>query len=142
MVQTNCLIYLPCNDIKWFTDCQLNTHGYLHKGILRLSFLKLPNELLIFKIVVFLFYPFHYYINKIKGVRIEHVKDLPMWCEVIHDRNMGNDAYFLRAKMVRDADGFGFMVRQAHQRIQVSGMVWDYICLGSCRDMWELLWGE
>lgn len=55
-------------------------------------------------------YGSHYYINKIKGVRIEHVKDLPMWCEVIHNRNMGNDAYFLRAKMVRDADGFDFMV--------------------------------
>lgn len=54
-------------------------------------------------------YGSHYYINKIKGVRIEHVKDFPMWCEVIHERNMGNDAYFLRAKMVREADGFGFM---------------------------------
>lgn len=27
-----------------------------------------------------------------------------MWCEVIHDKNMGNDAYFLKAKMVRDAN--------------------------------------
>lgn len=44
----------------------------------------------------------HYYINKLKGVKIEHVKSKPMWCEVIHDRNMGNDAYFLTAKMVRD----------------------------------------
>ena len=65
MVQTNCLINLLCNDIKSFTACQLNTHGYLPQEILHLSFLKLPNELLIFKIVVFLFYPFHYYINKI-----------------------------------------------------------------------------
>lgn len=44
----------------------------------------------------------HYYINKLKGVKIEHVKSQPMWCEVIHDRNMGNDAYFLDAKMMRD----------------------------------------
>ena len=29
MVQTNCLINLLCNDIKSFTACQLNTHGYL-----------------------------------------------------------------------------------------------------------------
>lgn len=27
-----------------------------------------------------------------------------MWCEVIHEKNMGNDAYFLRAKMVKDKD--------------------------------------
>lgn len=23
-----------------------------------------------------------------------------MWCQVVHEKNMGNDAYFLRAKMV------------------------------------------
>lgn len=28
------------------------------------------------------------------------MKDMPMWCEVIHEKNMGNDAYFLVAKMV------------------------------------------
>ncbi len=44
----------------------------------------------------------HYYIQKIKGVRIEYVKDVPMWCEVIHQKNMGNDAYFLKARMVND----------------------------------------
>lgn len=44
----------------------------------------------------------HYYIKKIKGVRIEYVKDLPMWCEVIHQKNMGNDAYFLKVSMVSD----------------------------------------
>ena len=46
----------------------------------------------------------HYYIDKISGVRIEHIKNQPMWCEVIHDRNMGNDAYFLKAKMVKDKE--------------------------------------
>lgn len=47
-------------------------------------------------------YGSHYYIDKINGVRIEHVKNQPMWCEVIHDKNMGNDAYFIRARMVND----------------------------------------
>ena len=46
----------------------------------------------------------HYYIGKIRGVRIDHVRDMPMWCEVIHEKNMGNDAYFLCAKMVRDRE--------------------------------------
>ncbi len=58
-------------------------------------------------------YGSHYYVDKIPGVKIEHVKDEPMWCEVIHDKNMGNDAYFLRAKMVRKAEGFGFMVQDS-----------------------------
>lgn len=46
----------------------------------------------------------HSYIEKIKGVKIEHVRNLPMWCEVVHEKNMINDAYFLNAKMVRDGD--------------------------------------
>lgn len=37
----------------------------------------------------------HYYIDKIEGVKIENVEGLPLWCEVIHEKNMGNDAYFL-----------------------------------------------
>lgn len=49
-------------------------------------------------------YGSHYYIDQIKGAKIEYVKDMPMWCEVIHEKNMGNDAYFLKAKMVRDAE--------------------------------------
>ena len=50
-------------------------------------------------------YGSHYYIDKIKGVRIEQIKDIPMWCEVIHEKNMGNDAYFLLgAKMVNDTN--------------------------------------
>lgn len=49
-------------------------------------------------------YGSHYYIEKIEGVRIENVKNQPMWCEVIHEKNMGNDAYFLNAKMVSDSE--------------------------------------
>jgi hypothetical protein len=49
-------------------------------------------------------YGSHYYIEKIPGVRIENVKNLPMWCEVIHEKNMGNDAYFLNAKMINESD--------------------------------------
>lgn len=48
-------------------------------------------------------YGSHYYITKIEGVRIENVKNAPMWCEVIHEKNMGNDAYFLiGTKMIGD----------------------------------------
>ena len=46
----------------------------------------------------------HSNIRKIEGVRIEHVKNLMMWCEVVHGKNMINDAYFLKAKMVKDGD--------------------------------------
>lgn len=55
----------------------------------------------------------HYYIDKIEGAKIEKVKNQPMWCEVIHEKNMGNDAYFLEAKMVKEAKGFGFMLQDA-----------------------------
>jgi hypothetical protein len=46
----------------------------------------------------------HYIIEKIEGVKIEHIRNLPMWCEVIHERNMINDAYFVRAKMLKDEE--------------------------------------
>ena len=49
-------------------------------------------------------YGSHYYINKIKGAKIEHVKGLRMWCEVVHEKNVMNDAKFLRSKMVSDGD--------------------------------------
>ena len=49
-------------------------------------------------------YGSHYYINQIKGAKIEYVDNLPMWCEVIHEKNMGNDAYFLKVKMVKDEE--------------------------------------
>lgn len=47
----------------------------------------------------------HYYIDKIEGVRIEKIKDQPFWCEVIHEKNMGNDAYFLLGiKRIKDVN--------------------------------------
>lgn len=46
----------------------------------------------------------HYHINEIKGVNIERVENQRMWCEVVHEKNMINDAYFLNAKMVRDSE--------------------------------------
>ena len=50
-------------------------------------------------------YGSHYYIEEdIKGAIIEYVENLPIWCEVIHEKNIGNDAYFLKAKMVRDSE--------------------------------------
>ena len=49
-------------------------------------------------------YGSHYYIDKIKGAKIEYVKDLPMWCQVVHEKNMGNDAYFLNAKLINEND--------------------------------------
>ena len=49
-------------------------------------------------------YGSHYYIDKIKGAKIEYAKNLPMWCQVVHEKNMGNDAYFLGARMVKDAE--------------------------------------
>ena len=48
-------------------------------------------------------YGSHYYIDKIPGVRIERVRELPMWCEVVHDKNMGNDAYSIKARTVKDS---------------------------------------
>jgi len=48
-------------------------------------------------------YGSHAYIGKIPGVKIEFVNDSLQWCEVVHDRNMVNDAFFIRgAKMVTD----------------------------------------
>ena len=48
-------------------------------------------------------YGIHYYIDKIKDIHIEKIKELPKWCEVIHEKNMGNDAYFLlSSKMIKD----------------------------------------
>jgi len=45
----------------------------------------------------------HYYIDNIKGVHIVHVSDKSMWCEVVHEKNILNDANFiLHTKMVMD----------------------------------------
>ena len=49
-------------------------------------------------------YGSHYFIEKIPGAKIEYVPEPLMWCEVIHEKNMGNDAYFLMASMVNDID--------------------------------------
>lgn len=50
-------------------------------------------------------YGSHYYIDRIPDVKIERIKNRPMWCEVIHEKNMGNDAYFLLgARMVSDGE--------------------------------------
>ena len=49
-------------------------------------------------------YGSHYYVVKIPGVHIEQISDSRMWCEVIHEKNMGNDAYFLRASMEKDCE--------------------------------------
>lgn len=47
----------------------------------------------------------HYHIEKIPNAKVDHVKTLPMWCEVVHEKNMINDANFiLNTKMVRDVD--------------------------------------
>lgn len=47
----------------------------------------------------------HYYIDKIKGAKIEHIKTKPMWCEVVHEKNILNDANFLLCtKIVRNKD--------------------------------------
>ena len=45
----------------------------------------------------------HYYIDNIEGAKIEHIKTKPMWCEVVHEKNILNDANFiLHTKMVED----------------------------------------
>ena len=47
----------------------------------------------------------HYNIDKIKGAWIENVKSQPMWCEVVHEKNMINDANFIfRTKMIGDSE--------------------------------------
>ena len=49
-------------------------------------------------------YGSHYYIDRIKGVKIEYVPNMSLWCEIIHEKNMCNDAYFLGAKMQKDSE--------------------------------------
>ena len=47
----------------------------------------------------------HYYIDQMKGARIVHVKTEPMWCEVVHEKNMLNDANFIiGTKLVGDSE--------------------------------------
>ena len=50
-------------------------------------------------------YGSHYFILRIPGAHIEYIEDSPLWCEVVHERNMCNDAFFLRGiKVVRDCE--------------------------------------
>lgn len=72
-------------------------------------------------------YGSHYYIEKIPGVKIENIKNQPMWCEVIHEKNMGNDAYFLGAKMVREAKGFGFMFQDSFFKYGLGVYLFRYL---------------
>ncbi len=72
-------------------------------------------------------YGSHYYIEKIPGVKIENVKNQPMWCEVIHEKNMGNDAYFLNAKMVREANGLGFMFQDLSFKYGIGNYLFRYL---------------
>ena len=44
----------------------------------------------------------HAAIKKIEGAKIECVKNLRMWCEVVHEKNVMNDAKFLTVNMVKD----------------------------------------
>ena len=57
-------------------------------------------------------YGSHYFLDRIKGAKIEYVSDLPLWCEIIHERNMCNDAYFVGAKMLKDREALkcGFAI--------------------------------
>ena len=49
-------------------------------------------------------YGSHALIERIKGVKIECIKKQRMWCEVVHEKNVMNDAKILTANMVRDND--------------------------------------
>lgn len=47
----------------------------------------------------------HSRIDKKEWLKIEHVKTEPMWCEVVHEKNMINDANFIvGTRMVRNND--------------------------------------
>ena len=46
----------------------------------------------------------HATIEKIRDAKIECIKNLRMWCEVVHEKNVMNDAKFLTVQMVRDKD--------------------------------------
>ena len=48
-------------------------------------------------------YGSHATIEQITGMKIECIKNQRMWCEVVHEKNVMNDAKFLTFNMVRDA---------------------------------------
>lgn len=72
-------------------------------------------------------YGSHYYIDTIKGAKIKYVYSQPMWCEVIHDKNMGNDAYFLNARMVKEVEGFGFMFQNSSIKYGVGVYLFHFL---------------
>ena len=47
-------------------------------------------------------YGSHATIEKIKDVKIECIKNYRMWCEVVHEKNVMNDAKFFTFDMVKD----------------------------------------
>lgn len=59
-------------------------------------------------------YGSHSYLHRLEGARIEYVGGEPMWCEVVHEKNMDNDAFHLAARMVTDSQSlrrnFGLQV--------------------------------
>ena len=69
-------------------------------------------------------YGSHYYIDKIEGAKIEYVKDVPMWCQVVHEKNMGNDAYFIGAKMVNQES---LLITDFGIQEEVKHGVWMYL---------------
>lgn len=72
-------------------------------------------------------YGSHYYIDKIKDAKIEYISDVPMWCQVVHEKNMGNDAYFLNAKMVRDAEGFGILFQNSSSKSGIGTYLFHFL---------------
>ncbi len=70
----------------------------------------------------------HYYIEEIKGAKIEHVKSEPMWCEVVHEKNMINDANFLvGTKMVKKAYGFNFIFQDSDIKYGLGVYVFKFL---------------
>lgn len=49
-------------------------------------------------------YGSHATIDRIKDVKIECIPNQRMWCEVVHERNVMNDAKILTVYMVKDED--------------------------------------
>lgn len=47
-------------------------------------------------------YGSHATIDRIKDAKIERIKNQRMWCEVVHEKNVMNDAKFLTFSMVKD----------------------------------------
>ena len=88
------------NGYQYFTD-----HQYLmKKHYTRNNFVSVIESSIPATVKTIYGFGSHYYIDKIEGARIEYVKNLPMWSQVVHERNMGNDAYSIRVKMEKDSE--------------------------------------